>query len=570
MDGFTSIPAPFPTAPPQSHVDDEMVDDKAKSEEECRRDSEDRDDKGRWDTADSMSDISDTEHSAAQRLAMALSCKDEGTRLLKESQLAAACSMYEDGLKKLKHVAADDDVKESDIRNAQLALNLNLSLCYNRQSQWSSSIKCATAALSIDSTNVKGLFRRGVARSREGFLDEARGDLLRVCQLDKANKEARLELQLVNEKAAEARARDRKAFGGLFSKSAGLYDDREKEVQAQKRKEAAARESEMKQYEEENKALEEKGATPYASFDAWKKERTETPKSTPPTDTPTQSSAKKIQSQSAVSTDDLDEEDKQIMEETKKMGYCYFNRSVAPEAKETYAVKAQPVRVDDSKTASLEASIEEEAAQRSLSSWNNRGTTYEEKDCSSWACKSVRRLLTDVSVKNDLTDNPAKLQDALSSVMEPQNAAGSTEALAQMAGKLLPFTCKVTAVDTVEGEAQVVVLRASKRYLYDLKIVLSFTLSIPDVLDKDKPQTTYSGTLQLADVSSASSVRPVSTSTLKPELQTDWLMDAKVLLKKGVTIHAMHQPVWDNAVLMLKEAVYNAVKAFEAEFKAHA
>lgn len=56
----------------------------------------------------------------------------------------------------------------------------------------------------------KALFRRGVARRHEGFLDEARTDLLRVCQLDKTNADARRELKIVNDKLAEARAKDRK------------------------------------------------------------------------------------------------------------------------------------------------------------------------------------------------------------------------------------------------------------------------------------------------------------------------------------------------------------------------
>lgn len=74
---------------------------------------------------------------------------------LKENNLDDACKMYRDGLKKLKNLVAGDEVKEQDLRDARLAFNLNLSLCYNRQSDWSSSIKCATAALSIDSGNLK-------------------------------------------------------------------------------------------------------------------------------------------------------------------------------------------------------------------------------------------------------------------------------------------------------------------------------------------------------------------------------------------------------------------------------
>lgn len=91
----------------------------------------------------------------------------------------------------------------------------------------------------------------------------------------------------------------------------------------------------------------------------------------------------------------------------------------------------------------------------------------------------------------------------------------------------------------MEGEAQVVVLRASKRYLYDFKIQLSFTLTIPNILNPETDPSTYSGTLHLTDVSSACSKRP---STSSSDLSADWLVDAKVSLKKENPLQPMHQP----------------------------
>lgn len=103
----------------------------------------------------------------------------------------------------------------------------------------------------------------------------------------------------------------------MFTKSAGLYDDREKEREAKKKKEAEDAAREMEQYEQENKRLKEKGETPFTSFEAWKQHKAEAEKQ--PTAAATGPS-KPTQTSSSVCMEDLDEEDKKILEETKKMG----------------------------------------------------------------------------------------------------------------------------------------------------------------------------------------------------------------------------------------------------------
>lgn len=60
------------------------------------------------------------------------------------------------------------------------------------------------------STPSQGLFRRGVARSRSGYLDEARADLLLASRLDPTNVQVRKELVIVKEKEAEVQARNKK------------------------------------------------------------------------------------------------------------------------------------------------------------------------------------------------------------------------------------------------------------------------------------------------------------------------------------------------------------------------
>jgi hypothetical protein len=66
------------------------------------------------------------------------------------------------------------------------------------------------------------------------------------------------------------------------------------------------------------------------------------------------------------------------------VGYCYFNRPAEPEINKSYATKTQPIRVEttnpsSSLNANSESTNDKSTSACSLSSWNNKGTTYEEK-----------------------------------------------------------------------------------------------------------------------------------------------------------------------------------------------
>ncbi len=58
-----------------------------------------------------------------------------------------------------------------------VALHTNLAACHVKLCQWKSAVHAATAALDTDGTSVKARFRRGVANSHLGLLDEAKADL---------------------------------------------------------------------------------------------------------------------------------------------------------------------------------------------------------------------------------------------------------------------------------------------------------------------------------------------------------------------------------------------------------
>jgi len=76
--------------------------------------------------------------------------------------------------------------------------------------------------------NAKALYRRGLARSRLGQLDESKQDLVAAAKLEPNNKDIRREIQVVKEKLENSNKKLKAAFGGLFHKvgrSTSLHGD---------------------------------------------------------------------------------------------------------------------------------------------------------------------------------------------------------------------------------------------------------------------------------------------------------------------------------------------------------
>jgi tetratricopeptide (TPR) repeat protein len=116
----------------------------------------------------------------------------------------------------MKHITADADVTDASIQDLKLSMHLNISLCHYRQGQWNETIRACNEALALKNDNVKALFRRGVAYSRKGFLDEARSDLAKVCHKTPQDAQARGELKNVHDKLMQARQRDKKVSARNF------------------------------------------------------------------------------------------------------------------------------------------------------------------------------------------------------------------------------------------------------------------------------------------------------------------------------------------------------------------
>jgi len=489
--------------------------------------------------------------SAEERMTMAMSCKDYGNDLLKKELFADAVCKYEEGLKHLKDMSEVVGVKE--IYNA---LQLNLSLACMKSCDWFKAIQAADAVLKRDPKNLKALYRRGVARGNNGLLDESFKDLLAVCRSDPSNTEARKHLENVKIRSQAVKQQQAKAFGGLFERSVGLYDDREKERQARK-------EEEMKRFNGDNEKRKSKGEEPL-TFEEWETEetkqanaldkpKTEESDSSPPAIPPP---PKKHSPASEEKDEEFDEEDMKIINETKNMGYCYFRKPLTEEDKSVREANL-PKRV-------AAPEVDDQTMARSLSSWNAAGTTYEEKDKTEWCKKRFEERLLEASVvkkgSEDFTRSPQFLEKMMGlispgSKSEDEDASRKTmTAMSEVLSGCCTVSAKVAKVSNLKGEAHVAVLRGTRRYLFDFHCTASFYVKIAPLFPlpadgSDKMfKAVYKGEILLEDVSSASCG------------EDSVVHAARVTFKAPVGAH--HQLAVDSIILDLKNEIRSRVDSF--------
>lgn len=163
-----------------------------------------------------------------ERISMADKLKAEGTVLFKSGHYEEAAAKYE----KAAYYSVDEGLSGNKIPEEERSLYVsccsNAAMCYVKLKQWTEATAACNKVLEIDSeanTNIKALYRRGLSRLHMGFLKESKLDLLAAYNLDASNKDVRRALASLKEANAEAKKKEKAAFGGMFAK-VDMYDDK--------------------------------------------------------------------------------------------------------------------------------------------------------------------------------------------------------------------------------------------------------------------------------------------------------------------------------------------------------
>ena len=159
------------------------------------------------------------EMSEEEKQTEALRNKDEGTMLFKEKRFDEAVDCYEE--------AASCVEESTDAPSVEVwtACKLNCAQCCLSSKDFPRAAHFATEAMSKGSPSVKGLFRRAVARNHMGLHDEAMVDLKECLKLDPENKPAAVEAAKAKKAIADAKKKEKAAYGGMFGKT-NLYSEK--------------------------------------------------------------------------------------------------------------------------------------------------------------------------------------------------------------------------------------------------------------------------------------------------------------------------------------------------------
>jgi len=485
-------------------------------------------------------------------VARAESSKEEGNALLKAGDAAAAVAKYGEGIVLVEPLLEKDpgelgeDLQQRGT-TAYTALRLNSAQACLKCSDWLAAIEHAEKVLLLDKDNTKALYRRGCASAQldtEGRLEQARADFARVATLDPANREVRGQLAKAKDRLKDMRQAEKQRLQAVMS--GGLYQEQhaklgkqqaayQEEVQRRqdagedeisyedwlKKHEEKEEETKRKQKEEQEKEraaeLERQERAAYdadverrrqareeeVSFEDWKElERKR------------EEELRRERIGGVVRTDDvdLDAEERRLLEETRSKGY-YHGRlgTVLSDA------APKPQQVDGT-------SLPQNAATNGQvgSEWNQAGT-WEEKDMTSWA-------------KERLT---AWLQQAI--VSAPQVTMPS--------GQVAAATAKVTKVKSVNGDAQLVMVRKKPKHGFNFEAELSFSLSFKG--EEGGANDSVNGNLSLPELSDS-----VNPAELRVEAR--W---------KGSGPSAELRPLAVEWLDKLRENVRFQVSAFREEYQ---
>lgn len=164
-----------------------------------------------------------------EKAAKAKERKEEGTKLFMEKRFGEAAGVYEDAASWAFDQPSEGPEEEvpDDDKEIYTSCLANAAMCYVKTNNWSEAIRTASSVLAVDGyeNNLKALYRRGLSKLHTGSLKEAKADLMAAYKVDSKNKDVRKALAKLKEAHAEAKKKEKNAFGGMFGK-VSMYDDK--------------------------------------------------------------------------------------------------------------------------------------------------------------------------------------------------------------------------------------------------------------------------------------------------------------------------------------------------------
>ena len=167
--------------------------------------------------------------SPEERMEMASKLKEEGTKEFMSGNHITAAELYTKAADLVDDDAGDEPLPDEE-NDVYVKCWGNAAMCHVKGKNWAGAIYCCNKVLNKApdeaKTNIKVLYRRGLAKMNIGELKDAKKDLMAAYGIDQKNKDVRKAIQELKVKNAEAKKKEKAQFGGIFGK-VSMYDDKE-------------------------------------------------------------------------------------------------------------------------------------------------------------------------------------------------------------------------------------------------------------------------------------------------------------------------------------------------------
>jgi len=173
----------------------------------------------------------------AEKFEVGVRRKNEGNELFEKQKYSLAIQKYEKAIDLLKYDSSFTDEEKKQANELKLPCYLNLAASYLKEQDYKSVIDNSKKALEIDSKNVKGLWRRGVAYMSSGDWDFAKVDFEAALEIDPENKSVKTSYAQLKKKIAAADKKDRQRFQNLFQRLAEEEKEESKSMKIEEVKE---------------------------------------------------------------------------------------------------------------------------------------------------------------------------------------------------------------------------------------------------------------------------------------------------------------------------------------------
>ncbi len=168
------------------------------------------------------------EMTTEERIKEANKLKATGTEEFGKKNFEMGAAKYEEAALYAVEEGIDGNDIPEDERPLYVSCWGNAAMCYIKLKNWPDAVRATNQILEIESeekSNIKALYRRGLARMHLGLYKEAKADLMDAYKIDNSNKDVRKALAQLKEEANKAKEKEKATFGGMFGK-VDIYNDK--------------------------------------------------------------------------------------------------------------------------------------------------------------------------------------------------------------------------------------------------------------------------------------------------------------------------------------------------------